>query len=129
LLNSAQVGPTDIFVELGSLVVGETKPRFRRDAEIEREDWSAPNILPVQSCALSRSGEALAAHATKPKHQLFHRWIIGIRPPANGRGATKLPKIALRFWPTFIAAADMWKELVMTRSIAVEMAKRFPSMR
>ena len=41
MLNSAQVGPADIFVELDSLVVGDTKPRFRKDAGIEREDWSA----------------------------------------------------------------------------------------
>ena len=33
MLNSAQVGPADIFVELDSLLVGDTKPRFRKDAE------------------------------------------------------------------------------------------------
>jgi hypothetical protein len=68
LLNSAQVGPADIFVELDSLMVGDTKPRFRTDAGIEREDWSAPNISLAQPCASSRSGEALVARATKPKH-------------------------------------------------------------
>jgi hypothetical protein len=43
---------------MDSLLVGDTKPRFRKDAGIEREDWSAPNISLLQPCALSRSGEA-----------------------------------------------------------------------
>jgi hypothetical protein len=61
LLNSAQVGPADIFAELGSLLVGETKLRFRKDAEIEREDWSARNISPGAALCVVAIRRSLSA--------------------------------------------------------------------